>query len=167
MDALTGEELMKWVEHTTDSWQALLNEQPQILAFPCDIRETTNVGQLLQHIVAVELRFAERLLDQPQTGYDAIPYDSAEALLATHTRAMDLYRPLLAQSAEWWNTVIDVVTRSAGTFRVSRRTVLVHALMHSIRHYAQLATLVRTHGVQHNWTTDYLYMGLVDMGLVG
>jgi uncharacterized damage-inducible protein DinB len=29
--------------------------------------------------------------------------------------------------------------------------------MHSIRHYAQLATLVRQHGFQPTWPMDYLF----------
>jgi hypothetical protein len=31
--------------------------------------------------------------------------------------------------------------------------------MHGIRHYAQLATLVRQHGVAPDWPMDYLFMG--------
>jgi len=161
MVALTGAELLAWVEHTSDEWKKLLTAQPEILAFPCDIRETQNVAQLLQHIVAVELRYAERLNEMPQTDYAAILYDSVAAIYATHDRAMELLRPLLERDAEWWETVLEMKTRSAGTLRASRRTTLVHALTHSIRHYAQLATLVRTHGVKHDLMADYILMALV------
>ena len=161
MVALTGEELQKWVEHTSDSWKKLMTAHPEALAFPCDIRETQNVAQLLQHIVAAELRFAERLNELEQTPYESIPFDSVEAIYATHDRAMELLRPLLDRDAEWWEEVLEFKTRSAGTLRASRRTVLVHMLTHSIRHYAQLATLVRQHGVKHDLVADYLFMGLV------
>ena len=161
MVAITGDELLAWVEHTSQSWKKLLAERPEILAFPCDIRETQTVAQLLQHIVAVELRYAERLNELPHTDYAAIPFDSVEAIYATHDRAVELLRPLLERDAEWWETVLEMKTRSAGTLRASRRTVLVHLLTHSIRHYAQLATLVRQHGVVHNLAADYLFMGLV------
>jgi uncharacterized damage-inducible protein DinB len=161
MVALTGEELQKWVEHTSDGWKKLLTAHPEALAFPCDIRETQSVAQLLQHIVAVELRYAERLNELPQTDYASIPYDSVEAIYATHDRAMELLRPLLNRDAGWWEEVLEFKTRSAGTLRASRRTVLVHMLTHSIRHYAQLATLVRQHGVKHDLVADYLFMGLV------
>jgi uncharacterized damage-inducible protein DinB len=50
-------------------------------------------------------------------------------------------------------------TRSAGVLKASRRTVFVHLLMHSIRHYAQLATIVRHNGVKPDWGMDYLLMG--------
>jgi uncharacterized damage-inducible protein DinB len=162
MVAITGAELQAWVEHTSDLWKKLLTEHPEILAFPCDIRETQSVAQVLQHIVAVELRYAERLNELPQTDYAAISYDTAEAIYATHTRAMDLLRPLLDRDEQYWETILEMQTRSSGIFRASRRTVLAHMLTHSIRHYAQLGTLVRQHGITHNLPMDYLYMGLLN-----
>jgi uncharacterized damage-inducible protein DinB len=47
-----------------------------------------------------------------------------------------------------------------GAARSTRRTVLFHLLFHSIRHYAQLATLVRQHGVKPGSPMDYLMMEL-------
>lgn len=160
MVAITGEELVSWVERTSDSWKQVCSEHPEILYFPCDIRETQNVAQLLQHIVAAELRYAERLNDLPQTAYEAIPFDSVEAIYMTHDRAMNLLRPLLDRDEAFWETIVDFQTRSVGTLHASRRTFMVHLLTHSIRHYAQLATLARHQGIEHNWTSDYLFMGL-------
>ena len=160
MVAITGTELQAWVEHTSRGWKKLLEMHPEILSFPCDIRETQSVAQLLQHIVAVELRYAERLRDLQQTTYDAIPYDSVDSLYATHDRAMELLRPLQEKDEAFWETWIEFTTRSAGTLSTTRRTVLAHALTHSIRHYAQLATLVRQHGVAFDLPMDYIFMGL-------
>jgi uncharacterized damage-inducible protein DinB len=158
MVAVTGAELQAWVERTSQGWKELIASRPEILSFRCDIRETKSVAQLLQHIVAVELRYAERLNEMPQTPYESIPFDSVETIYATHDRAMELLRPLLEQDQKFWDTVIEMKTRSAGTLRASRRTALIHLLMHSIRHYAQLATLVRENGVTPNWQMDYLLM---------
>lgn len=131
---------------------------PEVLALPCDIRETNRVAGLLQHIVAAELRYAERLADMQETPYEAVGMGSAEELYATHARAMALLRERLQIEEFDWDQQIDFVTRSAGRMRASRRTVLVHLLMHSVRHYAQLATLVRQHGVKPEWPMDYLFM---------
>jgi uncharacterized damage-inducible protein DinB len=38
------------------------------------------------------------------------------------------------------------------------RTLLFHALLHGIRHYAQLATLTRQAGHPANVAGDYLFM---------
>ena len=64
--ALTGKELIAWNEATSHGWKRLLSAHPEALvAFPCDVRETRTLGELMQHIVAVELRYAERLQDLP------------------------------------------------------------------------------------------------------
>ncbi len=62
---LSAEELIAWLETTSSNWRQLLTTHPELLAMPCDIAGTKTLGELLQHIVAVELRYAERLADLP------------------------------------------------------------------------------------------------------
>jgi uncharacterized damage-inducible protein DinB len=109
--------------------------------------------------VAVELRYAEQLSGMPPTEYANIAYDSAAAVYATHERAVALIQAQLASDVDW-NERIDFMTRSMGPARASRKTILFHALLHSIRHYAQLATLVRQNGIKPGWQMDYLSMGV-------
>jgi uncharacterized damage-inducible protein DinB len=155
---LHGHEMIAWLERTSAGWRDLLQTHPEALALPCDIRETHTVSELLQHIVAVELRFAERLSDLPQTGYDDIPLDSAASLFATHDRAMNLLASLQSHHQGWWQESIQFTTRSAGALAAPRTTVFFHLLLHSIRHYAQLATLLRQHSIAPGWMMDYLDM---------
>jgi len=157
--ALTAEETLAWLEMASTNWRALIEANPEILAFPCDIMGVSTVGGLLQHIVAVELRYAEQLTGLPPSDYATIPFDSAEALYATHARAIKLVRELLASDLDW-DERIDYVTRSMGPMRSSRKTILFHSLLHAIRHYAQLATLVRQHGIKPGWQMDYLAMDM-------
>jgi uncharacterized damage-inducible protein DinB len=154
---LTAEEMLAWLETTSTNWRALIEQHPEILAMPCDVMSVGTVGALLQHIVAVELRYAEQLSALPVTEYAEIPFDSATAIYATHERAMTMFRTMLAAEVDW-NAKFDYVTRSMGKMRSSRKTVLFHALLHGIRHYAQLATLVRQHGIKPGWAMDYLMM---------
>jgi len=126
---------------------------------PCDVMGVGTVGGLLQHIVAVEVRYAEQLSGMPVTEYDAIPFDSAAAIYATHERAVGLYRRQLASDVDWDET-IELKTRSMGALRASRKTIIFHAMLHSVRHYGQLATLVRQHGIKPDWPMDYLMMGV-------
>ncbi len=159
MIALTGEELMAWNDKTAERWQKLLEMHEDLLAVPCDVAGVKCVGELMQHIVAVELRYAERLAGLPETSYEAIAYDTAAVLFATHTRGMVLLRGMLADPTYDWSQEIEFVTRSMGQLLASRKTIFVHALMHGIRHYAQLATLARQHGIKPDWQMDYLLMG--------
>ena len=67
MVALTGEELLAWNDTTAGHWRKLLEAHPHLLAVPCDIAGVKSVGELMQHIVAVQLRYAERLSGLPET----------------------------------------------------------------------------------------------------
>jgi uncharacterized damage-inducible protein DinB len=155
--ALTGEEMLAWNQKVADNWRQFLIAHPELLALPCDIMGGSTVAQLLQHIVAVEQRYAERLSGLPATDYSAISYGTVDEIYATGDRALGLFRKLLASDVDWDET-IEFTTRAMGPTRSTRKTIFFHALLHSTRHYAQLATLVRQHGVQPDWPMDYLFM---------
>ena len=140
--ALTAQDLIAWLEKTSTEWRQLLSNRPELLALPCDIMGVKTVGELLQHIVAVELRYAERLADFPVSDYADIPLDSVESIYATHNRAIIILQRLLASGIDW-DAPIEYTTRSMGQARSARKTILFHTLLHGIRHYAQLATLAR------------------------
>jgi uncharacterized damage-inducible protein DinB len=155
---LTAHDLLAWNEKITEGWRQLLATHPELLALPCDIAGTKTVAELLQHIVAVELRYAERLADLPVSDYTAIPFDSAESVYATHDRAIAIFQQLLALKDYDWVATLEFPTRSVGTLRSNSKTILFHALLHGIRHYAQLGTLIRQHGYKATLPADYLFM---------
>jgi uncharacterized damage-inducible protein DinB len=154
---LTTEELIAWNETTSQNWRKFLSDHPDLLDKPCDIAGAKTVAELLQHIVAAELRYSQRLNDLPITDYSEIPFDSVDSIYATHSRAIELFRQALAADTNW-NEEIDFPTRSVGRLRSSRKFILFHSLLHGIRHYAQLSTLVRQYGVRPDWLMDYLAM---------
>jgi uncharacterized damage-inducible protein DinB len=154
---LTAEEILIWNEKTADGWRQLLTNHPELLDQPCDIAGTKTVAELLQHIVAAQLRYAERLAGLPISDYAAISFDSVESIYAAHDRATRIFRQLVTSDIDW-NESIDYVTRTMGSLRSDRKTILFHALLHGIRHYAQLASLVRQYGVKPDWPMDYLFM---------
>jgi len=156
---LSAEELIAWLETTSTNWRQLLSTHPELLTHSCDIVGAKTVAELLQHIVAVELRYAERLADLPVSDYANIPFDSVETIYATHDRTIKILRQLLASDIDW-NQSIEYMTRIMGPARSARKTILFHALFHSIRHYAQLATLARQHGIKPGWAMDYLFMDI-------
>jgi uncharacterized damage-inducible protein DinB len=156
---LTTHELLAWLEKTSTGWRELLTTHPELLTTPCDIMDVNTVAQLLQHIVAVELRYAERLAGLPVSDYANLPVDSVSSLYAIHDRAIALLNQQLASPVDW-DEPIEFATRSMGLARSTRKTVLFHTLLHSIRHYAQLATLARQHGIKPDWPMDYLLMNI-------
>jgi uncharacterized damage-inducible protein DinB len=55
------------------------------------------------------------------------------------------------------NDTLTFETKSAGTRTASRRKIVAHALLHSIRHWAQIATALRQHGFPQDWGHDFLF----------
>jgi uncharacterized damage-inducible protein DinB len=155
--ALTAQDIVAWLQKTSEEARKILIAHPEALALPCDIAGTKTVGELVQHIVAVELRYAERLAELPVSDYAAIPFHSAEALYATHDQAAAIFQQQLATCTDW-DDKIDFPTRSLGPARSTRKAVFFHAHLHAIRHYAQLATLLRQNDIKRNWPLDYLAM---------
>jgi uncharacterized damage-inducible protein DinB len=157
---LSASQVLAWHEVTSERWKGFLTAHPELLAMPCDIAGTHTLGETMQHIVAVELRYAERLANLPETDYASVPFDSVGAIYATHDKAAKIFREVLASPDVDWDGRIEFMTRSRGAVRSSRRTILFHALLHSVRHYGQLATLARQHGVAPDWPMDYLFMDM-------
>lgn len=152
------DDLIRWSNETAIRWRDLVRSHPEILSLPCDIRGSQTAAQLLQHIVAVELRYSERLAGESETDYDSVPYGTADEIFATHVRAFDMLHPLVADERYDWDREIEFSTLTMGKLRATRRDILLHLLFHGIRHYAQLATLVRAAGIKPGWPMDFLFV---------
>jgi uncharacterized damage-inducible protein DinB len=153
--SLSAEELIPWSDKIARDWRTLAAGSPALLAVPCKVR---TVSELLRHIFAVELRYAERLSNMPVTNYAQLPFATAEEIFSTHDRALVILRELLADPAFDWSEEIEFRTLRAGRLRAQRKAVLHHSLLHAIRHYAQLATLARQHGFGSVPAGDYLLL---------
>ena len=70
---------------------------------------------------------------------------------------MTYLRQLEDQEEGFWDETIDLSIRSGGELRATRQVVFAHLFMHSIRHYAQLATLLRRSGIVPHWPMDFLF----------
>jgi uncharacterized damage-inducible protein DinB len=158
MLSIPVEELIRWNDLTALHWRDLARAHPELLSVPCDIRSSGTAAKLLQHIVAVELRYAQRLASEPESDYDAVPFGTPDEIFATHVRALGLVHPLLANEAFDWNLEIDFRTLTLGEIRATRQDILLHLLLHSIRHYAQLATIARASGIKPDWPMDFIFL---------
>lgn len=159
MLALNADEILHWNDLNATQWRAFFAAHPEALALACDVYNGQTVADLLQHIAGAELRYAERLAGVPVTDYADLPKDSAEELFGIHDRAFALLRELLADSSYDWSVEIDLATRSAGMLIASRKTVFFHEVLHSMRHYAQLAMLLRQANLKTPWPHDFLFTG--------
>ena len=151
-------------EAETRNWRRWFDEQPaSVLDVPLSIASTKNVRELLLHIFAVELRYAERLQGLPVTAYEMLPTGNIADLFGVGDKARAMYREYVAKAGdEDLATVIEFPTRTAGMLRSSKRKIFLHAMLHGVRHWAQLATALREAGYPTNWGKDFLYSEVME-----
>lgn len=155
---LSFAELLAATENDAAKWRTWFDEQPiTVLDVPLSIALAKNVREFLLHIFAVELRYAERLTGLPVTEYENLPTGSIAELFGIGERAKKMYREYLATvTDEDLAIVMEFPTRTAGVLQSSKRKMFIHALLHSMRHWAQLATALREAGLPTNWGKDFL-----------
>jgi uncharacterized damage-inducible protein DinB len=155
---ITFDELLAWDEQSSSFWKTHLEANPALLDLPCGIGGAANVQEFVRHIWGVELRWAQRLAGLPETPKEQIPPGPLDALFAVHRQAVAIFRNLLAAPEDSWSEpfVLNFDWMPPEMRTVSRRKVAAHALFHSQRHWAQLATLVRNAGFPSNFRGDLL-----------
>ena len=157
--AVSLEELLAWGQEASSFWKAHLQANPALLELPCGIGGTTDVQAFVRHIWGVELRWAQRIAALPATDMKQMPLGPLDALFDLHLQAVEIFQRLLADPKQNWDETmtfdIPAFPPDARTF--TRRKLLAHALFHSQRHWAQLATLVRAAGFPSGFKGDMLF----------
>jgi uncharacterized damage-inducible protein DinB len=161
--AITLEELLVDNDAATEKWKVWFAANPAALDVPCAIYNSGTVRGLLKHIFAVELRHSQRLAGKEVTSYEAIPVGSLDDLMAVHSQATQNLRKFLSGANDQaLLEVIQLQTVSAGTVHASRRKLLTHILLHSVRHWAQLSSLLREAGYKTDWPKDFLFSEAIE-----
>jgi uncharacterized damage-inducible protein DinB len=157
--AITIEELLAWSHESATFWNALFDANPALLQLPCGIDDAPNVQGLVRHIWMAELRWAQRVAGLPIVPIEDLPTGPLEALLSLHEKAANIFRTLLDDPTQDWDGTLkleyDWVPAHARI--ASRRKMAAHALFHSQRHWAQLATLVRVAGFPSDFLGDLIF----------
>lgn len=98
------------------------------------------------HIFGPELRYAQRLLDEPLSEYRGRPAATIGEVfgfgLETRNKMRDFVR---GAKPEDWSRVVEF-NIAGHAFRGSVRKIVLHALMHEVRHWAQVARIMRDRG---------------------
>jgi len=151
-DGIHFDELLEYTEEETRHWKEFFRKHPAVLDLPLDI--AGSVRKLVLHIFAVELYFANALLDRERVNPDAHAMDTLDDLFAINEHAADLYREFFAKAKqEHWKEMVELgrIRR-----RATKRKVAAQAFTHSIRHWAQIATFLRQQGFKQKWNHDFL-----------
>jgi len=156
--AITHEELLTWNVESSRFWKAYLEASPGLLELPCGIGGNPNVQAFVRHIWGAELVWSQILAGLPVTDYDVWPRDPLDALFDLHLSAVRNFQSLLMNPAvEWDKRTVHYPWRRPEQPQPTPRKALAHVLLHSQRHWAQLATLVRGAGFSSGFQGDFLF----------
>jgi uncharacterized damage-inducible protein DinB len=147
--ALTFRELLDYTAAETRHWHRWLAAQPpEVLELPVGVGRTATVRGLIHHIIVVERRYTDRLRGEPVTEYASVPSEPLGALFATFDDTRHRLEEWLASASDAALAQrMEFQTLSAGVQTASARKVVVHLLLHGIRHWAQLAAELRRQGL--------------------
>ncbi len=167
MRGLSFGELLDYCAEENNRWRDFFKQHPDALELPCDIAGTKSVCEVVLHIVAVQMRYAERLLNMPITEYESLAArlvqgKPGEELFALSRKSLeDLRSFAIAANDPDWDGILTFPTRSAGELTASRRKIFIHALLHGVRHWAQLSTHLRQKGYKQDWMHDFIASGVI------
>ncbi|MBA3684896.1 MAG: DinB family protein [Planctomycetes bacterium] len=150
-------DLLDWTAAETVHWRDWLAARPEAGTVRLATGRLATVADVAAHIAVVDLRYAQRLRGMPVVGFDAFAGAPMSTVFGAATQAHVLFAGWLDQAtpAEL-DGELTFQTLSAGTLTATARTVLMHALLHGARHWAQIATALRQHGLTQDWRHDYL-----------
>jgi uncharacterized damage-inducible protein DinB len=151
-------ELMAWTAEERAKWLPWLKANPKALdvtvqpggRFP-------TVASLIDHIFLVEHRHTLRLQGKDLPTESGVKPGDIDALYAYAARGRDAvirYLPTLSDKDA--NTPRDVVV-ATGTYALSPRKLLLHMVLHEVRHWAQIAAAVRAAGFAPPGDHDLFY----------
>jgi len=152
--------LLDYTEWERDQWHPWLAQQgPDVLKVapgPHGDGRFAAVGELIRHIFSAEKRYVERLAGLALTDTSLLPTGDVDALFRFGRQSRKDLRALIAEfPPERWDTP-EEHTILKRTLRLTPKKIVVHTLMHEIRHWAQIATILRLHGLKGDFH-DFLF----------
>lgn len=148
--ALGIEDLLRYLDRDRAQWHEWFRGQgPAALAVDLGANNTgriRTVGELVRHIFSAERRYVQRCLQVPLTDTSVIPADDVEALFAVGAASRRALRELLASFPESeWDAPREM-SFDGHTRTVTSRRMILQAVTHELRHWAQVATFLRQAG---------------------
>ena len=115
------------------------------------------IGEVVRHIFSAEKRYVERLNSIPLTDTSNVAADDVDRLFQFGRQSRRELRNFIETlpAAEWTVTMEFKLLNS--TVSATPRKIVVHVLLHEIRHWAQIGTLVRIGGYPPDWPQDILF----------
>ena len=155
--ALRYDTLLELTSTEDHRWHDWFIERPKAWAVPFATGRMATIGGVVLHIFAVELRYSQRLLDQEVTEWENFRQTSIEDVfeLGDNARAQLVDFLTNAPEAEL-DRVLTFKTLTAGVVSASKHKIASNIFLHGIRHWGQVATVLRQNGFADQWSHDLL-----------
>ena len=138
-------------------WRDWFLEHPKAWAIPFATGRMATIGGLVLHIFGVELRYAQRLLDQEVTAWEEFRQTSIDEVFELGDNARGQLVHFLTTAPEKdLDRVLTFQTLTAGTISASKYKIASNIFLHDIRHWGQIATVLRQNGFVDQWPHDML-----------
>jgi uncharacterized damage-inducible protein DinB len=155
--ALRYETLLEFTSTEHHRWHDWFLEHPEAWAVPFATGRMATTGGVVTHIFAVELRYAQRLLDQEVTQWEDFRQTSIEDVFELGDNARAQLVDFLTSAPESeLDRVLTFQTLTAGTITASKHKIASNIFLHGIRHWGQIATVLRQNGFADQWPHDML-----------
>lgn len=155
--ALSYSTLLELTSKEHHRWHDWFLEHSKAWNLPFATGRMATIGGVVLHIFAVELRYTQRLLDQEVTTWEEFRQTSLESVFALgdHARGQ-LVHFLTTAPEEELDRVLTFQTLTAGTVSASKYKIASNIFLHDIRHWGQIATVLRQNGFADQWAHDML-----------
>jgi uncharacterized damage-inducible protein DinB len=159
--------LLRYNEQETARWREWLCKQPEVvLQIPAGdpSKEMGTVRDLLFHIFIVEWVYAKVLNGENwENEWQKFDRATVAGMFAVAAEAQPKLRAF-AESASDAQLIqqYKISARSGQMVAGSGRKFLAHIALHSTRHWAQLAMLLRKDGHATNWQHDFIFSEVIE-----
>lgn len=153
---LSFDALFRYADEECSKWSQWFEQNPSALDVKVDIANMGDARGMVRHVFAVEQLYVSRMLKEPTIAPDQLPQDT-KALFKFGEDARAKLRAIVASKDDAaLDQTITFMTRLSGEVTASYRKCIAQALTHGIRHWAQLATVLRQAGFKQPWSHDFL-----------
>jgi uncharacterized damage-inducible protein DinB len=155
--ALRYETLLEYTSAEQHRWHDWFVAHAEAWVLPFATGRMATIGGVVAHIFAVEQRYAQRLLDLEVTEWEGFRQTSMEDVfeLGDNARAM-LVDFLTSAPESELDRVLTFQTLTAGLVTASKHKIASNIFLHGIRHWGQVATVLRQRGFADQWAHDML-----------
>jgi uncharacterized damage-inducible protein DinB len=157
---ISFEDLLRYEEEQLERWREFFRRRPHLLNLDASASDT--IADVLFHTFTAEYRSAQRLLGESMTPDSELHRGSIDELFAIAAEAHRKVRQFLAgASTVSIEELRTFPSPTLGEFTATPRKLLMHALIHSVRHWAQVARILRENGQRSDFSHDVLFSKVI------